>query len=221
MTFKVYRPDWFFSEVYIPNLDHIKTEFTNLFYQVSKNQIPAGSAFFHCFYENTQYPKSLIDLMNFWKMADDRWCFINFCVLNNGAGFGGIHVDYYLSGADRYIALNIPLINCAKSYNVWYTGEPDPEAVVKSVNYENNVYTSIMNQNDNSDGILSPETRWVTGETSEITRVECTKPMLIHIGRPHQPEVHHNDLRVMLSLRFRPELSAEEFERITQKPNLT
>lgn len=217
MHYVPYRKDWFYSSVHIPNLIELKKEFIDLFWQVLGDNIPQTTGFYIVDQNKIALPQSLTALKDYFELSD-RWCSINFSVINNGSKFGGIHYDFVL-GAEKYMALNIPLLNCEKSFNVWYSGDPGEKTKIRS--YNNDTQVIVYTKDENQQGNTTDHTYWVTGKVAELERVECIEPMLVHVGRPHQPEVHHNDLRVMLSLRFRPELSDEEFERITQKPILT
>ncbi len=212
MHYTPYRPDWFYSTVHVPNLVRLQQEFTQLFWQVLGNNIPDTTGFFILDQQNLSLPDSLAELKSHYQL-DNRWCSVNFSVINKGAKFGGIHYDFVL-GAEKYLALNVPLLNCAGSYNVWYSGQPGEKTKIRT--HTNNTEVIVYSDDADQQGTVTDHTYWVTGQVQELARVECTEPMLVHVGRPHQPEVDHEHLRVMLSLRFRPELSDEEFDRLIQ-----
>jgi hypothetical protein len=216
MSYVPYRHDWFYTEIDVPNLTQIQDDFTQFFWKVLGNNLPDATGFYIVDQNTIDYPTSLNALKDYYNLSD-RWCSVNFSVINNGAEFGGIHYDFVM-GAEKYIALNIPLINCQGSYNVWYSGEPGDKTQIST--YNNNTKVIVYANEDNAQAVDTTDTYWVTGHVEELERVECVKPMLVHIGRPHQPEVTHNNLRVLLSLRFRPELTDSEFDRIVNKSSV-
>lgn len=210
------RKDWFYSKVLVPNLVNLQQEFIDLFWQVLGDKIPRTTGFYIVDQNKIVVPPSLLTLKDYYDLSN-RWCSINFSVINNRSNYGGIHYDFVLP-AEKYMALNIPLLNCENSFIVWYSGEPGEKIKVRS--YNNNTNEIVFSENDNNPGLIIDNAHWVQGQTDELIRVECIEPMLVHTGQPHQPEVHHNHLRVLLSLRFNPELSDEEFDRLTQSSSL-
>lgn len=212
MNFIPYRPDWFHSKVYIPELEQLQKECIELFWKTLGNDIPEDSGFYFVKYSINEIP-TIQKLLSYYKL-NNNWCNIGFSVINNGCKFGGIHYDF-INGAEKYLALNIPLMNCEGSYNVWYTGEVGDK--IKTSRYNAVADTIVFDGKESVDDVESETTYWTTGDTTELDRVECTTPMLVHVGRPHRPEVTHNKLRVLLTIRFRPELTEEEFQRLVNE----
>ena len=209
MTFTPYRPDWFYTKVQIPELENLQKEFLDLFWKTLGNDIPNDSGFFLIDYNEHQI-SSLQKLLQYYKL-DNRWCTVGYSVINNGCKFGGVHYDY-IDGNTKYLALNIPLLNCDGSYHVWYTGDIGDKARFTKYNDTANTIVFVGKESDNDVDTVS--TYWVQGNVHEIASVECTAPMLVHVGRPHQPRVTHDRLRVLLTIRFSPELTDEDFARI-------
>jgi hypothetical protein len=205
-----YRQEWFYTKIHVPNLEQIQKEFVNLFWKTLGDNIPNDTGFFIVDYSADEVP-ALKSLLQHYDLAD-KWCSVGFSVMNNGCKFGGIHYDF-VERHNKYLALNIPLLNCDGSYNVWYTGQPGNKT--KVVQYNDSASVIVFAGKESANDVDTPSTHWVQGNITELDRVECTTPMLIHVGRPHQPEVTHDKLRVLLTIRFRPELTDVEFDRIT------
>jgi hypothetical protein len=214
MDYTLYKPDWFYSEAHVPNLVEIQQDFIKIFWETMGNNVPEESGFFILDPSKVTYPTSLKRLIEHYNLGE-KWCSINFSIINNGHKFGGAHYDSIL-GKEKYCALNIPLLNCDGSYIVWYAGNPDEQVKLEIYND----HTSKIIFKKDYDHVQHPydvlSSYWVSGDPVELTRTECNKPMLVHIGRPHQPVVAHQRLRVLLSIRFKPELTDDEFSRLTQ-----
>ena len=210
MTYVPYQSDWFYTKVHVPNLENIQQEFTEFFWKMLGDQVPETAGFF-VLDRNDNIPDSLNTLLDYYGL-EKKWCSINFSIVNNGVPFGGVHYDA-ISGPEKYVALNIPLLNCDGSFIVWYSGEPGPP--IRIGPYNSNTQNIIFEGDNNQLAVDAGTACWTVGQVDELARAECTHPMLVHIGRPHQPVVTHQRLRVLLSVRFKPELSAEEFERLS------
>jgi len=101
----------------------------------------------------------------------------------------GIHVDG--DSLDRSHlckwGLNIPILNCANAEMKWYNGVYDLTVI------------------NNPIGLTHLTINWKEGPY-EIESLVIDKPVLVHIDTPHTVINYSSDIRIMLSVRFRPSL---------------
>ena len=98
-----------------------------------------------------------------------------------------IHVDGQLPEFPKFLALNLPLINCTDSHMVWW----DNVEVVESKQF--NEYGGKIRLFD------SPNKKI-------ISKLELTDPYMVRVDVPHSVDnTDNNNPRVILSLRFSPE----------------
>jgi len=116
-----------------------------------------------------------------------------------------IHIDHYDWRIISY-ALNIPILNCENTYTVWYDTELDTdiEGYIK-------VNTGISpeawsDENLSIDKIASPIIQKKGTVATEIARLHSINPAWVNISIPHAPINTTNEPRVLISLRFSPEL---------------
>lgn len=216
MTYKIPRPDFFYSEVSIPNLKQIQEDFIDLFGKLFNTNVPSTWGFL-IIDSNIKLPNSLTELKHAYNLGH-KGNSVNFSVINNGERFGGVHCDATV-GLEKYLALNIPLLNCDGSYISWYSGEPTEQAKTNLYNESATIIAPPRGatKHDTTQEIDAGTAMWVGPEHNliKLNTVECLNPMLVHVGRPHQPSITHKKLRVMLSIRFFPELTEEEFLTLT------
>jgi hypothetical protein len=202
MSYIPYKSDWFYSPIDIPNLEQIQKEFVDLFWTKLGDKVPEGSSFLILDDDRSGYP-AFIEYINAHGL-ENKWYTVGFSVTNNKAEFP-VHVDY-VEGQERYISLNIPIINCLNSYIVWYEAELSEMGRISI--YKDSIHNIVFPDDDSTDTYEANGAFWCKNP-SELLRVECAEPMLIHVGRPHRPIVEHNELRVLVTVRFRPELTNE------------
>jgi hypothetical protein len=106
-----------------------------------------------------------------------------------------VHVDDK-DWASHCFALNLPLQNCENSYTVWYETSSDEGIGIPNSENPADPYYFFHNVRGFHEHQL----------VKEIGRWEVSKPAFVNIGMPHRPESHHNDLRLLLSIRFSPEI---------------
>ena len=136
-----------------------------------------------------QLSPSLVKFINSLGLFN-RWTDVSIITANNQHSFRWpIHIDDNTFG--RCIALNIPILNCASSYTVWYESvEPiKSSADPKSLN-----------------GAESYSLYYADDKSREVERMDANQCAFINVGRPHRPIVEHNSPRVIISTRFSPEL---------------
>jgi len=104
-----------------------------------------------------------------------------------------IHVDTFDKSAYlSEIALNIPVLNCADSYTVFYEAKPTNEY---TLNYVSESYPEAAR------GHI-----YDTNSAIEIGRIDSSIPHWVNITFPHSAEINHNLLRINSSIRFKPDI---------------
>ena len=103
-----------------------------------------------------------------------------------------IHIDG--KNVDRKyaseVALNIPLLNCENSQMIWYEGN----------------YGLSLVPTDGNQKVYSLKIHWVEGP-GEIFCQEIATPALVRVDVPHRVVNQQNKPRLMLSMRFSPDLT--------------
>jgi hypothetical protein len=182
-------PDWLYQQpnLSVDTLPTIKKELEKLFVRSKKfSLVPYTSTYMEI--SNTKlvtlYCPTLYKELQKLKLQESLHT-IAFISVIADKHFPA-HVD-----AEYNVALNIPLINCEKTYTVWYDGLP-----VSKENFE-----------DYMVGAKAARTavEGIADSLVEIGRCESNVPLWINVNAFHRPETHHNEFRVAASLRFDPE----------------
>lgn len=122
----------------------------------------------------------------------NRWKNTGISVIESNSSLQ-IHTDSILQ--NRIYALNIPIENCENSYTVWYQKK-------------NNLSPKFFYYNTNDGPILyfnyEPE------NVNEIDRIESKYPVFVNVKEPHKGESFNQNKRILISLRFTPELTEKE-----------
>ena len=115
-----------------------------------------------------------------------RWSFTGIAKLE-AQGTLPLHSD----GKCRW-ALNLPILNCEQSYTIWYDAELK-EDVVKPVVI---------------DGVVTSASyvKYREETAVEIDRVCSNQPLWVNVQTPHSAINYSDKPRIILSLRFSPEL---------------
>ena len=96
-----------------------------------------------------------------------------------------IHKD----GSDdnpKFLALNLPILNCANSSMKWWSNV-ELSDIKTTTEYAKNI-------------------KIFDGENKQVSyQLELTNPHLVMIGIPHNVENYNNAVRIILSIRFKPE----------------
>lgn len=99
----------------------------------------------------------------------------------------GIHVDGTLPDYPKFLALNLPVLNCTNSHMVWW---------------DNVEVQQEMQFNEYGGKIQIYDSPYKT----IIDKLELTSPHLVKINYPHSVDNSLNNYpRIILSLRFKPE----------------
>jgi hypothetical protein len=101
----------------------------------------------------------------------------------------GLHVDGYSESRDGSSnwALNIPVLNCTQGEMIWYTG----------------TYTYIPATNKSNIKFL--QLQW-QGELPKLNSRIIDIPTIVKVDIPHSVVNHSDKRRLMLSVRFTPDL---------------
>jgi hypothetical protein len=97
-----------------------------------------------------------------------------------------IHVDGDSEEKERYLAINLPIANCAGTYQNYYT---IPTAELEFIEDRGNRYKAYTKE-------PRPEI---------FDRVEIVEPHLLRVDMPHDVDNEQDAYRVMLSIRFDPQ----------------
>lgn len=179
------KPTWRYRYVTIPNLETIQSELYeafNIVYDNDVNQMTPDYVFGRGYIIEEYLPKTK-EFLNELGILD-RWAFVGFVTGNKGESLP-LHVDT-LDWKRICYGLNIPVLNCEKTYTAFY------DAQVKERAYSDKERKTAH--------ICDEET------AIEIDRVECDRPMWINHTIPHKPIMTHEKPRIMASLRFFPEV---------------
>ena len=98
-------------------------------------------------------------------------------------------------------SINIPIVDCENTYTLWYKG------VVRLLDQTLNPH--IGNNDKPMENFAIVEDH----EAKEICRVETVRPMIINTTIPHRGW-SMKPSRVLCCIRFKPDLTEEEFDRI-------
>ena len=112
-------------------------------------------------------------------------------LFGNGPGeSAGIHIDGYSlerKNASNF-ALNIPILNCEQGYMNWYKGAYD------------------LVEDKTKEGLKLLKIEWKE-EPEIIERALINQPTIVRVNVPHNVENLSDQQRLMLSIRFVPDLA--------------
>jgi hypothetical protein len=97
-----------------------------------------------------------------------------------------IHVDGDSESKLRYLAINLPIANCERTYQNYYA---IPTSELEFIEDRGNRYRAYTKE-------VRPDV---------VDRVEITEPHLLRIDMPHDVDNNKNTYRVMMSVRFDPQ----------------
>lgn len=180
-------PTWLYKPVDVPNLKEIQQELIPVLEKEVPNYTQIPNKFAYVLRDKIEpYAPLYTQFINSLGLLD-RWHYSAFIMVSNGNLFP-IHVDS-LNWQTRCYGLNLPLVNCEDSYTVFYDAEIDSSEITE------------RNNPTNSARVIKDDTIAV-----EIGRWDASKPAWINIRIPHNPVANHNNPRVLISARFRPEI---------------
>jgi hypothetical protein len=191
MKYSPLNLDWYYSYVDIPNLATITQELIDLKLSIKdKTQ-------YNQYYSNVSAHAARAKcpaLMKYLWGVGLSHKFFRLLYSENMIDGSPPHVDTYDPQYCMY-SLNIPLLECDNSYTAWFNTNNDQ--LSQSVESPD-MYATI-----NDGDILT-----------EICRVESNRPLLANTTILHRG-VTRNPNRTLVGLRFRPELTHEDLQRLT------
>jgi len=185
--------DWYYSYIDIPNLEIIKQELINLL------SLPVPKKNFTRYYTNIYVP-NIIEcpaLMTYLEEVGVKSKLLRILYSNSDGpdiNEAAPHVDSIIPNRSFQYSLNIPLIDAEDSYTVWYEQTTSSPILYDTVTL----------------------TGWVENKEQirEIARAQYTRPMLLNTSILHGGKITSNR-RTIAGIRFWPELTREEVERLT------
>ena len=177
---------WLYKKVNIPDLVTIQQELLAVSTTVIKD-VDNLTPDFH-YIPRTNIENMLPKTQEYLDQLGllDRWKYLALITGNQGTSLP-IHVDT-IDWTTRSYGLNIPVLNCASSFTVFYRAEIDRPT-----------------QDDPADPRASAF--YCKENTAvEIDRIEAINPCWVNICIPHCPVVNHQLPRILASLRFSPEV---------------
>lgn len=214
-----FKPDWYYSKFTIPNLKQIQKEFLSvkdlIWHSYSNHDLTEkGDWWEFTAMPGNEIEKHIPSFINWLKEVGiySKWISTAFSVVNSNANPMRTHVDS-LDTANRYLSLNIPILNCQGSYTVWYDAELDHTEVAPDLQPGEPGYEE-LNTRFKYDPPLRYG-RWTVESTEqEVMRVETVDPVLVNVSMPHRPMSDHNEMRILACSRFTPELTDQEVRQL-------
>ena len=123
---------------------------------------------------------------------------VGFLVVPPGC-YTPLHIDNGVT-----ITLSIPVINCENSYTVWYK-DPEPLSIAPELDCigDDTILNPVSASEDLVEYLRDPKVPYFKIDPAkELDRVECNRSLWLNTSIPHRPEVLHNYLRVLATIRF-------------------
>lgn len=197
MSYNPFKPNWFYNEFDILNLEQIQREFEPLAKQFNQREIVFTPQ------KKEQFEQLVPSFVQWLKSVDlyDRWFATAFGLVPPQQSYPP-HIDS--TNADiRSQALNIPIANCQGTHTIWY------RARILGL-----IWGDLWSHVDPS---LGTAATCSDVDTEELCRVEVVRPMVINVTIPHAVENFTDQHRFLVSTRFDPELTAEDLFRLGVK----
>lgn len=206
MTYSPFKPDWYYSEFTIDNLEEIQQEFFPLIDKFKGKEIVFSAQRVRQF--ESLVPKFVQWLKKFGFY--DRWCTTAFGLVPAGKYYPP-HIDS-TDHVLRSQALNIPIANYIGTHTVWYQADIIGLPRKKfgdhfSHDSQGNLWSAID---------PSFKTAAVCDVTTakELCRLNTEKPFIMNITLPHGVENFTEKTRYLISTRFTPELDETDLQRL-------
>lgn len=178
------KPEWYYKPITIPELSLIQEEVNKYLSDLISNQQEIGFYYIKRDQIESLFPYYTLMLEKMGLL--DRWSY-SAIIATEGHKEFPIHVDA-LDWKNRCFGLNIPILNCQDSWTVWYDADVDLSPTTDEYDSRNSArFCSTKN-------------------AVELCRMSALTPAWINISIPHRPVTEHNQLRVILSARFSPEV---------------
>jgi hypothetical protein len=174
----------------ISNLDQIKEELNNV---IQKNSFGFRAGDTNLIKEHCP---SLIDYLQKVNLLD-RWKDTGVSILTNSYRSLKIHSDSL--DPQRIYALNIPVSNCENSYTVWYKANEGVTPIIDKYGEPKKMVYSFQYKSE---------------DVEEIDRMESSNPAFVNVKVPHSGISFNDSVRCLISLRFIPNITEEEIQRV-------
>jgi hypothetical protein len=181
------HPKWTYKPIEIENLEEIQNELMQVLYKEMPDFLTASPQFLYVLRSRIEPHAPLYTKFIESLGLLDRWLYSALITTNNNEPFP-IHVDS-LNWKTRCYGLNLPLVNCAGTYTVFYDADINAEQFT-----------------DVSDPINSARVIQEGVTATEIDRYETVIPAWVNTRIPHAPVSTHGMPRALISARFKPEL---------------
>ena len=212
-----WNPEWFYSRFRIDNLEQIQKEFL-IVKDVKWKEYIGVDTNNSTWWDFALMPKhaveeflpTLVDWLTHIGLYD-RWITVAFSTVNHSEHPMRIHVDS-TAVDQRRISVNIPVLNCEKTYTVWYDAELDYDNVLPEVispEVEAKLHTRLK-----YDPAIKYSHWGIESTAVEIKRLETNQPVIVNITIPHRPVSDHNQTRILACLRFTPELTDADLKKL-------
>jgi hypothetical protein len=210
------NPKWFYKSVIIDNLELIQQELNALVYKKIPNFDSKTTTHRFTLFkkeEAVEYSPALADFIKSLGIYD-RWAYCGFFLVAGSKISSKFSFTTHIDHADwreASYALNIPVVNCEGAYTVWYDteieyDEPTSEQNEGSKKNPGDRFYPHWNDNEFGKSGLSPKSKRNGAPQTEIARWHANQPAWINVSIPHQPVNLDVNPRVVISLRFIPEL---------------
>jgi hypothetical protein len=196
MTNTISKPTWFYKTVDISDLDQIQQEFKKIiewkyltsfddkqFGEYSSNYIALNKVLIEKYAPTFVTTLKNLNLFERWETTTISG------TKNYSSKTSIVHVDDQ-SWERRCYALNIPIQNCHDSYTVWYDVKPQSGTLGLG---QASLHKNVLGFAENN--IIK-----------EIARLAVSQPAFVNISIPHRPVTNHDELRLLISSRFTPEI---------------
>jgi translation initiation factor 2 beta subunit (eIF-2beta)/eIF-5 len=197
MVYKPLYPDWFYSDIDIPNIELIREEIKNLIKNFSNVAYATNASYSNI---NVEYVYKSCPLLQNYLISvgiEKKFCRILISrkvILND---IFKVHIDAYNPQYAQH-SINIGIADYEDSYTAWF--KTDKVKLIDALR----------------DG-LNPEANygWLpTNEATEVKRVKWSKkPLIVNTTILHRG-ISDKESRIIAGLRFYPELNKEDLIRM-------
>ena len=175
-------PSWYYKPIVVDNLNLIQEEFKKILPKLINTNEEISFFYIKRNIIESNVP-SYVKLITDLGLID-RWVYSAVIITEGGKKFP-IHVDA-LDWKNRCFGLNLPIQNCHDSWTVWYDAKVDQTP-------------KLSDERESARICIEKDAR-------EVCRMPANTPAWTNNTIPHRPYTEHNELRVIVSARFSPEL---------------
>jgi hypothetical protein len=188
-----------YADINDDTLNILQQELTDLWNNYTANKTYTSCRFIFLLMDDEAKTQCPVLLEEITRLGLDRiFEGVGFLVVPPGC-YTPLHIDNGVT-----ITLSIPIINCENSYTVWYK---DPERINLSTNLNCIGQDTLLNPenavHELVDYLKNDQVAYFKIDPGkEMDRVESVRALWLNTAIPHRPEVLHDKLRVLATLRF-------------------